>query len=231
MNVFSDFFGYPFWEKMAGSPARQAEAIKRNPCASLCAPARFIEEPEGLAVAVISDGCGITAVALALLGAKVTVFSETDGAKQYMTSLAQATGVSVELVVSPLADIDKSFDREQFDAIIVEGATLHFQADLQACAHVLHDMLKKDGVLVSGIYPFDADLTEIMLFSQPGLLSADEAEYMRSQVQAHGHAQLGLLQKQDMMKILSVFSMLFNDCKYRTDENTADGARFMIVSK
>ena len=239
MFLFGSFFGYPFWEKMAGTPSQRAALLQQDPAAALSHAARLLEEPSGKSVAVISDACGITAVALALLGAQVTLFSVSEGNERYATELAEAAEVRMPCVVCPPEEIDRNAYAGRFDAVIVDGAVLHFTQALRPAVRSLHDILKPGGQLISGVYPFDGNLAKIMLFSQPGLLNPDEADYMKAQIAGVGAMPLGLLHKQDQLAIITVGSDEFLDCKFRTaqelgfdpSDETYDGANFILCTK
>ena len=233
MFLFGSMFGYPFWQKMAGSPEDQARLIRSNPAAALCKTARFIEDPSGKSIAVISDGSGITSVALSLLGAEVTLFGSSEGVEQYARELAEAAGVPMRVMIVKPEEIDLEQFGEQFDIVYPEGAVLHFNENLRRAVKTLKGLLKPGGKLVVGIYPPDANLARIMFFDQPGLLRPEEADYMKAQIMGAGEMPLMVLEKNNAPAILAHTMGLFHDFDFKIllDDEDVQGIQRLIATK
>ena len=69
-----EFNAYDFWLKESGQPAEKAQKILANPARSLRFHASYFSSFQGVKVANICGSCGKKAVALAALGADVTIF-------------------------------------------------------------------------------------------------------------------------------------------------------------
>jgi len=82
-----EYRAYEFWNSQ-GTPSTKAEYIKNDPMARLRYHKKYFQNVDGLDIANPCGSGGIKAVALALLGANVTVFDISEENKRYAMELA-----------------------------------------------------------------------------------------------------------------------------------------------
>ncbi len=101
------------WRQRFGDPKVYAEKIKKDPRQTLGSLNRVLPECSGKSVLNVMGSNGNKAVALALLGAKVTVVDLSESNRNYALELAKASDVAIEYVVSDVLaySAEASFER------------------------------------------------------------------------------------------------------------------------
>jgi hypothetical protein len=84
---------YGAWVRRYGTQIDAAATIVADPAHSLRRVLQYLGDPSGLTIANPLDSHGRIATALALLGARVTVFDISDSNARYARALASAAGV------------------------------------------------------------------------------------------------------------------------------------------
>lgn len=150
-----EYRAYEYWHKCNGTPEECAECIKADPLKKLKSHGKYFEDVEGLKIANPCGSCGRRAVALALLGARVTVFDISKENERYARELAEKAQVPLEYVVGDFYDIDLTRYEGDFDMVYLEGGVLHYFHDIKLLMAVLSRLLKKGGGFVlSDFHPF-----------------------------------------------------------------------------
>jgi 2-polyprenyl-3-methyl-5-hydroxy-6-metoxy-1,4-benzoquinol methylase len=103
---------------------------------------------EGKKIANLLGSNGNKAVALALLGADVTVVDFSSENEKYALELADASGVQIHYVLSDVLKLPADLLRGDFDIVYMEHGILHYFLDLQALFHVVQALLRTGGMLV-----------------------------------------------------------------------------------
>jgi ubiquinone/menaquinone biosynthesis C-methylase UbiE len=94
-------------------------------------------------------------VALALLGADVTVFDISDESKRYALELAECSHVKLDYIVGDLYDVDMNVYENYFDMLYLEGGILHYFHDIDKLMETLFLMLKPNGkIILNDFHPF-----------------------------------------------------------------------------
>ncbi len=149
-----EYRAYEFWNSQ-GTPSDKAEFIKSNPMARLRYHQKYFQNVNGLEIANPCGSSGQKAVALALLGAKVTVFDISEENKRYAMELAEQANVNLNYIVGDIYDIDMTTFKSRFDMLYLEGGILHLFGDLNRFIETLYTLLKPGGKLVlSDFHPF-----------------------------------------------------------------------------
>lgn len=149
-----EYRAYEFWN-MQGSPSNIADFIKNKPIARLRYHQKYFQNVSGLEIANPCGSNGQKAVALALMGANVTVFDVSEENKRYAMELAEKANVNLNYEVGDIYDIDMTKNKSRFDMLYLEGGILHLFGDVNRFIEILYAILKPDGKLIlSDFHPF-----------------------------------------------------------------------------
>jgi SAM-dependent methyltransferase len=91
---------------------------------------------------------GNKAVALALLGADVTVADFSEDNQRYALELAKAAGVPLRYVVSDVLSLPEDMLSGEYDIVFMEFGILHYFVDLLPLFGVVRSLLRPGGKLV-----------------------------------------------------------------------------------
>ena len=172
---------YEWRVRTQGEAAEFGAAIKKNPHQFLRWHAKYFKNIAGKKIASVCGSDGRCAVALACLGADVTVFDQSEPQKQYALEAAAAAGVDINYVVGDFCKEAKNFT-EQFDYAYCEGGILHYFLDLQDFCNCMRVILNEAGTLIlSDYHPYHKTLR------QPGKnVSVTEGDYFDKRIH-YGH--------------------------------------------
>lgn len=131
-----------------GSPSKEAERLKCDPKKKLERLIPYIGEVEGLRVGNPLGSNGRIGVALALLGARVTVFDISPQNRQFAVELANAAGVEIEYLVGDFINVAATHEAACFDLLVMELGILHYFSDIKAYVRSLFHLLKPGGRVV-----------------------------------------------------------------------------------
>ena len=170
---------YQAWVNRFGIPAVAAEQIQSNPVGRIKSLERFLHDVSGAKVANLLGSHGGKAVALALLGADVTIVDLSPENARYATELANAAGVNVRYVVSDVLSLPASELTSDYDLVLMELGILHYFVDLNPLAEQIAKLLRKGGKLV--LQDFHPVSTK--LISSKGSKHKVTGNYFRSSVE------------------------------------------------
>jgi 2-polyprenyl-3-methyl-5-hydroxy-6-metoxy-1,4-benzoquinol methylase len=139
---------YEAWVNRFGIPNEAAKKIKNNPAARLKSIYKHLGDVKGKKVANLLGSHGSKAVALALLGAEVTVVDISAENARYANELAQEAGVSIRYLVSDVLALPAKELSSDYDLVIMELGILHYFTDLQPIATVVSQLLCEGGRFV-----------------------------------------------------------------------------------
>jgi SAM-dependent methyltransferase len=150
-----EYRAYEFWLKNDGLPEEFAKIIMENPMARLKQHWKYFTNISGLKIANPCGSSGRRAVALALLGADVTIFDISEENKKYALELADCCRVNLDYIVGDLYDVDMSVYENYFDMLYLEGGILHYFHDIDRLMKILNSMLKPNGqIVLNDFHPF-----------------------------------------------------------------------------
>ena len=106
---------------------------------------------EGIEVVEIGSGMGLNSLALALLGAKVTLVDYSEIALKKAAALFQYYEIYPTLINSDIFELDESF-RSKFDVCMSFGLAEHFIGEQREKVFRVHmDLIKTGGVIVVSV--------------------------------------------------------------------------------
>lgn len=110
-----EYRAYEYSIKNEGLPAECAKIIMKNPMARLKQHGKYFCNINGLKIANPCGSNGRRAVALALLGADVTVFDISEENKRYALELAHYSHIKMDYIVGDFYDVDMIVYENYFD--------------------------------------------------------------------------------------------------------------------
>lgn len=139
---------YQAWVERYGVPVEAATRIVADPIARLAALNRHLGEVAGRRIINLMGSAGSKAVALALLGAHVTLVDIAKENIQYARELAQAAQVPVRCLVADVLALPGNERTSEYDLVLLELGILHYFVDLQPLAALVMQLLRPGGRLV-----------------------------------------------------------------------------------
>ncbi|MEI5891274.1 class I SAM-dependent methyltransferase [Bacillus cereus] len=136
---------YEAWTNRHGAPADYAKKIMEDPLREVAHYLPYIHSPKEKRIINLLGSKGNKAVALALLGADVTVVDISASNAKYANELAESAGVSIQYIVSDVLDVTPL---ESFDIVLLELGVLHYFLDLKPLFTKISQLLKTDGTFI-----------------------------------------------------------------------------------
>ena len=100
---------YEAWVHRYGTPEEAVLQLRKNPVTVLHPIVKHFGTVSGRQIANLMGSNGIKAVALAMLGAQVTLFDLSPGNAKYAEELARAAGVEVQVVVGDVLQLPEEY--------------------------------------------------------------------------------------------------------------------------
>lgn len=139
---------YESWVNRHGLPREAAAKIAKNPHLRLHPFAHFLGNLRGKRVAHLMGSHGSKAVAMALLGAEVTVVDVSVSNQRYALDVARELQVNIRYVVSDVLHLPDDIWDEDYDVVLLELGVLHYFVDLRPLFRVVAKLLRTGGRLV-----------------------------------------------------------------------------------
>lgn len=139
---------YQSWLNRFGTPAEAAEKIKSDPRKRLGTALDHMGDVQGRKIINLMGSNGNKAVALALLGASLTVADFSEENRQYAMELAQAAGVELRYIVADVLQMPEEELDGSYDIVFMEFGILHYFTDLQPLFEVVRRLLQPGGRLI-----------------------------------------------------------------------------------
>lgn len=131
-----------------GDPGMVAEKIKQNPGWRLHPFHKYFENLSGKKVIHLMGSNGIKGVALALLGAHVTIVDFSKENQAFANEIADAAEVPLEYIVSDILSIPIEEHKGQYDYVLMELGVLHYFIDLFPLAKMISGLLRQNGKFI-----------------------------------------------------------------------------------
>ena len=131
-----------------GQPSELAEKITGNPKWRLHPFYKYLDDVKGKKVTHLMGSNGVKAVALATLGADVTVIDFSKENAAFANELAAASHVNLTYVVSDVLSLSEEHLNGDQDIVLMELGVLHYLIDLQPLFKKVKAMLKPHGCFV-----------------------------------------------------------------------------------
>ncbi len=136
------------WEERFGTAIEAAKKIAADPAKALSVLYPKMMPVEGKKILNIMGSNGTKAVALALLGAAVTVADFSPENKRYALDLAGAAGVTIEYLVTDVLSLDGKTKAGSFDLAFAEMGILHYFTDLKPFMDIVYALLSANGEFI-----------------------------------------------------------------------------------
>ena len=143
-----DAKAYEAWIHAYGSAADAAKELAKDPAHKARRLLPHLGDVKGKRIGTPLGSNGRLAVALALLGADVTVFDISESNRRFALEMAQCANVRIDYVVGDFRDVPTKKYTEHCDALVMELGILHYFADLNVLIDVLYPIAKSDGLVV-----------------------------------------------------------------------------------
>lgn len=159
---------YEAWVRTYGTPEELAEELKIKNTHLLRYWLKYTGDPAGKRVINLLGSHGRKAIALALLGADVTVVDISEENRLYATQTAAAAGVKLDYICSDALRIPGEEALGEFDIVLMEFGVLHYFTDLSAIFTVVRRRLGPRGrFLLTDFHPFARAWMRTNQLSQP----------------------------------------------------------------
>ncbi len=139
---------YTAWTHRYGTPAEAAERIRRNPMKVLHPLQSHFNDVKGRRVGNLMGSAGIKAVALAVLGGKITVYDYSPANARYALELAREALVELRYLTCDVLAIPPEEPMGCHDIVFAEMGILHYFTDLSPFMAVAAQLLAPAGLLV-----------------------------------------------------------------------------------
>ncbi len=139
---------YQAWINRFGPAKEAVNKIKVDPEKRIGSVLQYMGDLKGKKIINLLGSNGNKAVALALLGADVTVVDFSVENQQYANELARHAGVTVRYLVSDVLQLPEGELTGEYDVVFMEFGILHYFKDLHPLFRIVTKLLRKNGRLV-----------------------------------------------------------------------------------
>lgn len=150
-----NYLAYEAWLNRYGTPEEAALKIKKDPAAKLLSLYKHFGDVKGKKIMNLLGSHGSKAVALALLGADVTVVDMSEENSLYAKELAAAAGVKINYIVSDILKLSHEKLTSDYDIVFSELGILHYFTDLKPFMDVFYKLAKPgERAIIQDFHPF-----------------------------------------------------------------------------
>lgn len=139
---------YDAWVEALGPPAVEAARLVADPAHKLRRLSPHMGDIAGQRICNVQGSHGRVAVALALLGAHVTVLDFGEENRRYGLELAAAAGVAIDYRLVDVIEAGSLGLNGSFDVLVMELGILHYHLDLLRFFAVMAGLATAGGRLV-----------------------------------------------------------------------------------
>lgn len=160
LNAFSwNQDAYDAWVARFGLPVEAAKRIRRDPHARFGSLLSNLGDPNGLHIINLLGSHGSKAIALALLGAHVTVVDIAPENARYAQEVAAAAAVPLRYLISDVLTLPSAELNASYDLVLLELGILHYFVDLEPLMSIILRLLRPGGrLLLHDFHPITAKL-------------------------------------------------------------------------
>jgi SAM-dependent methyltransferase len=139
---------YAAWVERYGPPAEVVARLRRNPTTVVRPLYKLLGEIAGARIANLMGSNGVKALALAMLGAEVTVYDWSPGNARYARELASEALLDLRFVVADVLDLPARELERPYDVVLAELGIVHYFTDLDPLMRVARRLLRPGGRFV-----------------------------------------------------------------------------------
>ena len=136
---------YDAWINRFGDPKKVAAKTRKNPIAVLQPILEFFGPVAGKKIMNLMGSNGIKALALAMLGAEVTIVDYSEENAAYARELAGAASLDIRYLVSDVLELPGKELKPQYDIVFAELGIVHYFDELDTIMHIIEGLLIKGG--------------------------------------------------------------------------------------
>jgi hypothetical protein len=136
------------WVSAFGSVEAQAAKIVGDPKGVLRRISPYLGDVAGKRICNVQGSHGRLAVALARLGAEVTVIDFSEENQRFALGLAEAAGVEIDYAICDIMEAGRLGRDYDFDVLVLELGILHYHQDLDGFFAVMHKLAANGCTLV-----------------------------------------------------------------------------------
>jgi 2-polyprenyl-3-methyl-5-hydroxy-6-metoxy-1,4-benzoquinol methylase len=139
---------YTAWIERFGTPEEIAVKIKSNPIKMLSSLKDLFGDVKDKKILNIMGSNGIKGVALAVLGADVTIVDFSEENKKYALEVAESAKVKINYIQSDILKLKSHIDLSTFNIVFAEMGILHYFTNLGPFMSVVFDVLQENGIFI-----------------------------------------------------------------------------------
>lgn len=139
---------YDAWVNRFGEPDKAAEKIKKDPQSRISNLYPYLGELNNKKVMNLLGSHGSKGVAMALLGAKVTIVDIASENARYAKELSRAAGVTIKYLISDVLELNEEELSCDYDIVVMELGILHYFLDLKPLMNIVYRLLKPGGQFI-----------------------------------------------------------------------------------
>ncbi len=193
---------YEAWNAHFGAPSEEAARITHDPRHPLRRWLKYTGDPNGQRVINLLGSTGRKAIALAVLGAEVTIVDISAENRRYALEVAEAAGVSIEYINADVLNIPHEEQLRDFDILLMEFGILHYFSDLEQLFALVARLLKPGGRYI--LTDFHPVATKLLTETSTGMALQPEADYFRSELLEGNLSYTGFLPEEDRDRLPKV---------------------------
>ncbi|WP_235848302.1 class I SAM-dependent methyltransferase [Litchfieldia alkalitelluris] len=130
-----------------GEPEHAADKIKQNPDWRLHPYRKYLGDLSSKRVIHLLGSNGVKGVAMALLGADVTIVDFSKENQKYAKEVAKAADSRLNYILSDALSLPM-YNVGEFDIVLMELGVLHYFVDLKSLAVLIRDLLNENGKFI-----------------------------------------------------------------------------------
>ena len=139
---------YDAWVSRFGEPDKAAEKIKKDPISRVSSLYSYLGDLKNKKVMNLLGSHGSKGVAMALLGAQVTIVDIASENARYAEELSSAAGVTLRYLISDVLELKAEELSSDYDIVIMELGILHYFLDLKQLMDIVYKLLKPGGQFI-----------------------------------------------------------------------------------
>ncbi|NBI27955.1 class I SAM-dependent methyltransferase [Chengkuizengella marina] len=136
---------YDAWVQRFGEPREAIKKIRKAPSKNLSVLYEKFGDVKGKKIMNLMGSNGSKAIALALLGAQVTVVDFSEGNQRYAKELAHEAEVKLEYILSDVLSLSQEHLTADYDIVFAEMGILHYFIDLKPFFDIAYKLLGNQG--------------------------------------------------------------------------------------
>ncbi|MGG3841302.1 class I SAM-dependent methyltransferase [Paenibacillus thiaminolyticus] len=139
---------YQAWLNRFGKPEEAAARIKKDPAKRIGELYKHVGDIRQKKIINLLGSNGSKAVALALLGAEVTIVDFSTDNERYAKELAAEAGVRIQYIVADVLHLPACELTQSYDIVLMEQGILHYFQELRPLFEVVSRLLARGGRLI-----------------------------------------------------------------------------------